>query len=258
MQVPRSKLFVPGNRPELMREAAGLEADALSFDLEDAVPAAEKAAARAALRAFLQERPLRSPGPQVWVRVNGRDSGELVADVLALAGLAVDVVNVPKAEHPRDVHLVEDLVAHLAREDRERIAEDTGIRGGGRRRGAFAIVPTIESPAGLRNALAIARASPRVIALQLGAGDLRKSTGIQATVEGLRTVRVMLILAAAEAGVAALDSAYGDIADMAGFEADAMDARSLGFRGKSCMHPSQVPAANRIFSQLPQPTGDQK
>jgi citrate lyase subunit beta/citryl-CoA lyase len=236
MQLPRSKLFVPGNRPERMRKAVELEADALSLDLEDAVPAGEKAAARAAVAAFLRERSSAPPRQQAWVRVNSRDSGELVADILALQGLAFEVINVPKAEHPRDVHVVEDLVEHLEREG-----------GAGFAPGAIAIVPTIETAAGLRNALAIAQASPRVVALQLGAGDLRKSTGIRATVEALRAVRVMLSLAAAEAGVHALDSAYVDIADTAGFEADAMDARSLGFRGKSCIHPSQVPLANRVF-----------
>ena len=230
MKLPRSKLFVPGNRPERMRKAALLQADALSLDLEDAVPAEEKVAARAAVVAFLQEAPLRQ---QAWVRINARDSGELVADMLALAGLPVDVINLPKAEHPRDLHLVDDLIAHLER-----------LPG---HRGTFAIVPTIETAAGVRNALAIAQASPRVIALQLGSGDLRKSTGIVATVEGLRPVRVMLSLAAAEAGIGVMDSAYTDIANPAGFEAEARDARALGFRGKSCIHPSQVSAANRIF-----------
>ncbi|MEO6268949.1 MAG: CoA ester lyase [Lautropia sp.] len=234
MKLPRSKLFVPGNRPERMHKAVALPADAVCLDLEDAVPPAEKANARAAVVKFLRGQPL---SQQLWIRVNSRDSGELVADVLALAGLAIDVINVPKAEHPRDVHLLDDLITHLER---------TGGCSGG-----FAIVPTIETATGLRNALAIAQASPRVVALQLGSGDLRKSTGILATREGLRPVRVMLSLAAAEAGIRALDSAYTDIANEAGFEAEAQDARALGFQGKSCIHPSQVAAANRIFLPTP-------
>ncbi|MGE0311430.1 MAG: CoA ester lyase [Lautropia sp.] len=236
IRLPRSKLFVPANRPERMLKAMALDADALSLDLEDAVPAAAKASARAALATFLREN---RPAQQVWVRVNGRDSGALVADVLALADLDVDVVNVPKAESARDVHLVESLIEHLG-----------AI---GRCAGAFAIVPTIETAAGLRCAHEIASASPRVVALQLGAGDLRKSTGIAPSVDALRTVRVMLSLAAAEAGVHALDSAYTDIASPAGFRADATDARTLGFRGKSCIHPSQIADANRIFA----PTADE-
>lgn len=234
MKLPRSKLFVPGNRPERMHKAVALPADAVCLDLEDAVPPAEKATAREAVVKFLRGQPL---SQQVWIRVNSRDSGELVADVLALAGLAIDVINVPKAEHPRDVHLLDDLITHLV--------HTGGCRGG------FAIVPTIETATGLRNALAIAQASPRVVALQLGSGDLRKSTGILATREGLRPVRVMLSLAAAEAGIRALDSAYTDIANEAGFEAEAQDARALGFQGKSCIHPSQVAAANRIFLPTP-------
>lgn len=230
-RLPRSKLFVPANRPERMLKAMDLAADALSFDLEDAVPPAEKAEARKIVAAFLAAN---RPKQQVWIRVNGRDSGRLVDDLLALAGLDIDIVNVPKAEGARDVHLVEDLIEHLVQR--------------GECAGRLAIVPTIETAVGVRRALEIATASPRVVALQLGAGDLRKSTGIHPTVEGLRTVRVMLSLAAAEAGIQALDSAYTDIGNPDGFAADSLDARALGFVGKSCIHPSQVEAANRIFS----------
>ena len=78
--------------------------------------------------------------------------------------------------------------------------------------------------------------------------DLKATTGIVAETANLNAVRTLLSLAAAEAGVAAFDSAYPDIADSAGFEADARAARGLGFRGKSCIHPSQVDPCNRIYA----------
>lgn len=227
----RSKLFVPGNRPDRMAKAAETEADALSYDLEDAVPDSEKAAAREAVASFLRAHPQQK---EIWIRVNARDTGLLIEDVLAVASEHVDVINVPKAESPRDVQLVDDLLAHVE-----------GRIGLARR---IAIVPTIESPAGLRCAAEIAKASSRVIGLQLGTGDLRKATGIVASTENLRSVRTLLTLAAAEAHVLALDSAFTNIDRPDLFAADATDARALGFRGKSCIHPSQVEAANRIFS----------
>jgi citrate lyase subunit beta/citryl-CoA lyase len=231
LELRRSKLFVPGNRPDRMGKAAASPADALSLDLEDAVPDAEKASARQAVVQFLEDH---SPRQEIWVRVNGRETEHLVEDVLAVASMHVNVINVPKAEHPRDVELVEELLNYAER------------KAGLQRR--IAIVPTIESPAGLRHAYEIAKASSRVVALQLGTGDLRKATGIEALTENLRAVRTLLSLAAAEAGVHAMDSAFTNVADVTAFETDAKDARSLGFRGKSCIHPSQVEIANRVFS----------
>jgi citrate lyase subunit beta/citryl-CoA lyase len=231
MLPPRSKLFVPGNRADLMAKAAAGDADAVSFDLEDAVPAAEKAAARDQVLSYLAQA---RPRQQVWIRVNSRDSGLIVDDILAVAKTSVDVINVPKAESARDIHLVEDLLDHL----------EKGVE----RATPTAIVATIETARGINHAIEIASASPRLMALQLGTGDLRESAGILPSTEHLRAVRTLLSLAAAEVGIAALDSAYTDIANPAGFAESARDARALGFRGKSCIHPSQVEDANRIFS----------
>lgn len=231
MQVPRSKLFVPGDRLDELPRAISTAADALSFDLEDSVAAAGKAAAREAVAGALRQTRLDA---QAWVRVNGADSGLLVADLLSLAGTHVDVINLPKVEAPAEITLVQCLIEHIE------------AASGSRRR--IMIVPTIESPRGLRRARAIAAASPRVLALQLGAGDLRRATGIDES--GLAALRTLLSLAAAESGVAALDSTPHGLEDPDSFESEARAARALGMRGKSCMHPAQVPIANRIFADL--------
>jgi citrate lyase subunit beta/citryl-CoA lyase len=231
MTVPRSKLFIHGDSLEGLPEALRAAPDALSFDLEDGVAEAGKADARRDVAAALRATRL---APQVWVRVNGLDSGHLVADILALAGAQVDVVNLPKAESPGDLVLLEHLLRHIE----ATVPRAQPIR----------IVPTIESPRGLRHAAAIAQASPRVLALQIGAGDLHQATGIEGRGAGMDMLRAMLSLAAAEAGVAALDSTpHGMDHDLAAFEAHARQARALGFRGKSCMHPAQVAVANRVF-----------
>ena len=228
----RSKLFVPGNRADFMAKAMDSAADALSLDLEDAVAPAEKQAARQAVERFLASA---EPKKELIVRVNALSTGLLFDDVIAVAGANLHVVNVPKVESPRDLHVVDELLGWL---ERSRGLEPGRIR----------VMPTLESPAGLRRAFEIATATPRVVALQFGAGDLKASAGIEPSTERLRSVRLMVVLAAAEAGVEALDSAFTDIRDLAAFETDAVESRRLGFHGKSCIHPSQIDAANRAFA----------
>jgi citrate lyase subunit beta/citryl-CoA lyase len=235
MTAPRSKLFIPGDRLDALADALDARPDALSFDLEDGVAEAGKAAARKAVADILRARRL---VPQVWVRVNAVGSGHTVADILALAGAHVDVVNLPKVEAAADVTLVEHLLRH--------IEQTTGSAR------PIRIVPTIESARGLRNALSIALASPRVLALQLGGGDFSLSTGMARQGPGMDMVRATLCLAAAEAGITALDSTPHGQADLPAFEADALHARALGLRGKSCMLNAQVAVANQVFGVVPQ------
>lgn len=216
-----------------MDKAMAGAADALSFDLEDAVPEAEKAAARSMVATFLDGGSGRTK--ELIVRVNALATGLLFDDVLAVASPNLDVVNVPKVEAPRDLHVADELLRHIERS--RGIAE-----------GTIKLIPTLETPPGLRRALDIARASTRVTAIQLGTGDLSTATGIEPATARLGPVRLMLVLAAAEAGVDALDSAFTGIARLDAFEADAIESKGLGFRGKSCIHPSQVPIANRVFA----------
>jgi citrate lyase subunit beta/citryl-CoA lyase len=147
----------------------------------------------------------------------------------------VVLVNVPKVENPSDVN---EVAAELSKLEREReIARP------------IAILPTIESPRGLRLAYEIARVNARVAGLQLGLLDLFLPLGISAQdAAAAYQVRLQLRLAAGEARVPCFDSAFPAFADAAGFAAEAAAARALGFAGKSCIHPSQVAAANRIFS----------
>ena len=229
----RSKLFVPGNRSALFAKAIAGPADALSFDLEDAVPGQEKSSARATVAEFLRTCP--ATAKELIVRVNSLESGLMIEDLLALACAGLNVIKVPKVESPRDLHVADAVLGHAERKL-------------GMVPGTIGLMPTLESPAGLRRAHEIATATPRVVALQLGTGDLKAATGLVPDTARLNAVRTMLLLAAAEAGVDALDSAFVNIGDAAAFERDAMEARALGFAGKSCIHPSQIAAANRIFS----------
>ncbi len=233
-QLRRSKLFVPGNRTDFLRKAAAGPADSLSLDLEDAVPAAEKVAARRTIADFITGEGAQS-GKHLVVRVNALDSSLMVGDILAVAVPGLHCINVPKCDGPRPLHVADAVLAHAEREH-------------GLAEGSIALMANLETPAGLRNAHAIATACPRVKALQLGLGDLKAATGLRPETHRLVAIRTMTVLAAAEAGIEAYDSAWVDVADRAGFEADAMEARNMGFAGKSCIHPSQVEPCNRVFA----------
>jgi citrate lyase subunit beta/citryl-CoA lyase len=230
----RSKLFVPASRPELFAKALAGDADALSFDLEDAVQESRKAEARQTLHTFLREV---GPGPHgkvLIVRVNGLSTAHFEADVAAVAGPAVDMINLPKPESPDDVRAA---AAVLARHEAQRgLTRSIGI------------LANIESPRGLRLAAEIARADPRVVGLQLGLGDLFEPFGIdRADARAAHAAQLAVRLAAAEAGVWACDTVYGTVKDPEGYTREAEAARRLGYIGKSCIHPTQVPLANAVF-----------
>jgi citrate lyase beta subunit len=230
----RSKLFVPASRPELFAKALAGEADAISFDLEDAVQESRKAEARGVLHAFLQQSSPRPGGKVVIVRVNGLATPHFEADVAAVTGPVVDMINLPKPESADDVRTA---AAALARHERERGIERP-----------IGILANIESPRGLRRAADIATAHPRVVGLQLGLGDLFEPFGIdRADAPAVHGMQLAVRLAAAEAGLWACDTVYGTVSDPEGYTREAIAARRLGYVGKSCIHPSQVPLANAVF-----------
>ncbi len=233
----RSKLFVPGSRPRLFSKAMDSAADAVCFDLEDSVMPAHKPAARAHVREFLLSKI--ATEKHIVIRVNDSRSPFFAEDLTAIVRPGVAIVTIAKAE---DVSEINELAAVLSRFERER-----GISR------PIAILPTIESPRGLRQAHAIASAHERVIGLQLGVVDLFLPLNITAQQKAAtHHVRLQLRLAAGEVGLPCFDCAFPDFEDVDGFTTDAEIARSLGFSGKSCIHPSQVAAANKIFTPTAQ------
>ena len=228
----RSKLFVPGSRPELFAKALAGEADALSFDLEDAVDEQRKDGARAELAKFLRSLPPNT-GKVIIVRVNGLDTPHFERDLEAIVCPALDMVNLPKPESPDDVRA---CAAALAKVERKAKVEPVDI------------LPNIESPRALRLAAEIATASPRVVGLQAGWGDLIEPLDIDrynpAVIEA---IQLQIRIAAGEAGVWAYDGAFANIGDPEGYRREAEAARRLGYVGKSAIHPTQVPIANAVF-----------
>jgi citrate lyase subunit beta / citryl-CoA lyase len=230
----RSKLFVPGSRPELFAKALAGAADAISIDLEDAVEEGRKAEARAQVGGLLCSMPPSSSGKVIIVRVNGLDSRHIEADLDAVVWPALDLLNLPKAESADDILALAKALARL--ESERGIERHIGI------------LATIESPQGLRRAASIAAADPRVAGLQIGFGDLFEPLGIdRQDAAAIHQVQLQMRLAAGEAGVWAYDAAYAVVKDPEGFRKEAEAARRLGYLGKSCIHPSQVALANEVF-----------
>jgi citrate lyase subunit beta/citryl-CoA lyase len=225
----RSVLFSPGDQPDLMRKAPGSGADAVVFDLEDAVVPDRKPTAREAVRDVLSD-PAFDPDCSVWVRINppGTVTETDVATTLADAP-PVDAVMVPKVGDAAAVERVVDLL------------DDHGVDA--------PVVALIESAAGVLHAEAIAAVN-RVDAVAIGAEDLAADIGATRTEEGTEVLhaREQVVLAAAAAGVDALDTIHVDVDDPDGLESAAAVTVQLGFDGKMAIHPAQVPIINDAFT----------
>lgn len=233
----RSKLFVPGVRPDLFGKAWHGDADAISFDLEDAVADGRKAEARVHVAGFLQAQARGAGAPLAIVRTNAPDSPDFDADLVAVLPAAPDLINLPK------IDTAEAACAAIARIESREAA--LGLAP------SAALLLNIETPRALRNAAAIAAVHPRVAGLQLGLGDLFEPCGIRRVPAHVQAVMLQVALAAAEAGVFACDGAWTDLGDDDGFEREARLAQQLGFVGKSCIHPRQVPLAHAVFAVDP-------
>jgi len=228
----RSKLFVPCSRPDFFAKALASEADALSFDLEDSVPAEGKAAAREHLREVLRSDIVAASTKRMIVRVNAADSPYLADDLSALSGVRIDLLNLPKAD------AAEDVARAIARMDAAEVAA--------------AVLVNIETARGLANVATIAATHPRVVGVQVGLNDLFAALEMERRDQrhvhtALWAIR--LGAAAASAPVFAYDGAWPDLRDDDGYRAEAQLARSLGYLGKSCIHPRQIGIANAVFDR---------
>jgi citrate lyase subunit beta/citryl-CoA lyase len=223
---PRSLLFVPGSRPDMIAKLPRWPADAVVVDLEDAVPAAGKDAAREAGVAAAAELDL--PGTAVLVRVNPAGSPWFGADLLAVAGVAadggVDGVVLPKCVSSAELVEVRAVVA------------------------AGLIVAGLETAAGVAGCRDLLARD--VDAAYFGAEDYIADLGGRRTAGGLEVLhaRSEVMLACRLAGIGAIDQAVTAIGDGEQYLADAAAGRAIGYTGKICVHPRQVELAHRVFT----------
>lgn len=232
----RSKLFVPGSRPELFAKALASDADAISFDVEDSVPEDAKVRAREQVADFLRSTTSResSRNKIIIVRVNAVTSRHFEGDLMAFTCPEVALLNLPKAQNANDI---QEAAAALDRAER-----GTGLDQ------PMRLLVNIETPRALRLACELADAHPRVAGLQLGLTDLFESLRIdRQETHNVHAGMFAVRLASGESGRFAYDSAFPDVADEEGFRREAELARRMGYIGKSCVHPKQVAIANEIF-----------
>lgn len=232
----RSQLVTPAATFRMIEKAAGLDCDSLILDLEDAVAPSMKPAARENVRKAMSN--LAFGDKEVGVRINGVTTPYFLDDLLALEGLPVDTIVVPKVNRPEDVAVVDVLLRQL-----EQRGGPPGVT----------LQLLIESGRGLQVAYEIAAASPRVVSVIFGAGDFTADTGMAFTRSGLLYPRARIAAAAAAVGVQALDHVHVAIDDDEGLRAEALEARELGFHGKWAIHPRQIAVINAAFA----PTGDE-
>lgn len=235
----RSMMFVPGHNRRLLESAARSEADALILDLEDSVrPDDQKQVARDTIRSVLDEGLLQ--GRTVFARVNDRESGHLLRDVLALTVEGIAGFVYPKSRSGQDVYFFDKLL--------ETVEAERGITPG-----RFAVVPLIETTAAVLHAVDICRASPRVVAIAFGCEDFVADLGGLHDEAGrsLYTARALIALAARAAGVQAIDTVHIDVHDLAGLEQNLQLARELGFDGMLVLHPKEIEAVHRHLSPSP-------
>jgi citrate lyase subunit beta/citryl-CoA lyase len=234
MSLYRSFLFAPGNHPRRVEKALSLGADAVILDLEDACPIAEKVATRAIVVAACQK----DRAGLGYVRVNATTTDFGYGDIVAVVQRGVDGIVLPKVESADELRAVEWVISSL---ERERCLPP----------GRFDVIPIIETGKGVANVRAITSAGTRVKRVAFGAGDFTLDMGLTWTRDEaeLLPYRSECVLASRAAGIEApVDTVWVDLKDAEGFRASAVRIKQLGFQGKMCIHPEQVPVVNEIIS----------
>ena len=231
----RSMLFLPGNNPNMLINGNCLGADAVIFDLEDAVAPAEKDAARILVRNTMRYMDFR--GCEIIVRVNSVDTPFWKEDLDAILPENPGLILLPKTGSTSDVLEADAYMTALE--------EKLGFE-----KNTVGLMPLIETAMGVENAFQIASASKRVKALFLGAEDLTADLQCKRTKEGreIEYARTRLVVAARAAGVDVYDTPFTDVNDDEGIWTDAKLAKALGFNGKASISPRHVEVINSVFS----------
>jgi len=234
MSALRSFLFAPGNHARRVEKALTLPADAVILDLEDAVAIAEKPATRPiVVQAFSQPR-----HGGLYVRVNALTTEWCYQDLVAIVHAGLDGIILPKVEAADHLKSVDWVIASLERE--------RGLPVGG-----IDLVPIIETALGMTEIDAIARSGTRTRRIAFGAGDYTLDLGMVWSRDEteLAPARAAVVRASRAAGIEPpFDTVWAALRDTEGFALSAKRAAALGFQGKMCIHPDQIPVTNAAFS----------
>jgi citrate lyase subunit beta / citryl-CoA lyase len=233
LPVWRSLLFVPVTQRRFVDGAAKRGADAIILDLEDSIAASEKERARTLVPGAAEI--VSRGGADVVVRLN-RPIRMTVCDLEAVIGSGVQAVALPKAESAQHVQLVAEIIDELEAERGVPV-------------GTTKMLAMVETASAFFRIAEIAKASPRLVGLNLGAEDFALSAGMLPEAEGLFMPKQMCVLAARAAGIMPLGfvGTVADFSDLDGFRETVRRSRRLGFMGASIIHPSQIAILNEEF-----------
>lgn len=227
-------MFIPGNKPGMMADACIYGPDSIMLDLEDSVTLAEKDAAR--LLVYHALRSVDFGGVEMVVRINPLNTPYGKKDVEAVVKGGADVIRMPKTETADEVRELEAEVLKV----------ETELGCPGRTK----LMAAIESALGVVNAFDIAKASPRMMGIALGAEDYTANLKTSRTAEGteLQLARQTIVVAARAAGIACFDTVFSNLEDMEGFRREVELVKALGFDGKSIINPRQIEIVNEVFT----------
>ncbi len=231
-QLFRSLIFVPGNNSRFLEKAKTLKADIVCFDLEDSVPDSEKRNARQLIKTALKSRS--SYLSSIFVRTNSPFSGRIPDDLKEIIQKGIDGIVVPKVNNVTEMKKIEKIISKLEKS---------------RKLKPIQVIPSIESAEGVVNTYNIASFSKRVSAIVFGVFDLLNDLGIEYTKnpEGGKYSRSKIPVDAKAVGIASIDAIWQDLKDLKGLEKDCKIGKSLGYTGKSIIHPDQIEITHKIF-----------
>ena len=226
---------MPGNNPNMLINASSLGADAVIFDLEDAVSPAEKDSARVLVRNTLRYMDLGSC--EIIVRINSIDTDYWKKDIDAILPYSPALILLPKVNCAQDALIADEYMTE--------VEQKLGLEAG-----KVKLMPLIETALGVENAFSIATATKRVAALFLGAEDLTADLRCKRTKGGaeINYARTRLVMAARAANIDVYDTPFTDVNDDEGIRVDAEYAKALGFTGKASISPRHVDVINEVFS----------
>lgn len=219
----RSVLYIPGSKPRALDKARGLPADAIIFDLEDAVIPEEKVAARATLAEALETG---GYGARMKIiRINGLDTEWGADDARAARDMGADAILLPKVNSPADLDALADIT------------------------GDVPLWAMMETPLGMLNAAAIA-AHPKLQGMVMGTNDLAKDLQTRFRADRLPMMAGLglCVLAGKAHGIALIDGVYNAYKDDEGLKTECEQGRDMGFDGKTLIHPAQLDVANTAFT----------
>lgn len=238
MAVMRSIMYIPGNNPKFISKIPSIPADIITFDLEDAIPPAEKVATREMIKENLQAG--HAGGAQVFVRINNWETNLTDDDLEAIVWPGLDGVTLAKTGCAADVQRLDWKLEELERR--------RGIPVG-----TVKISMLLETAKGVANAEECCLASKRNVNAIFGAVDYCRDMRVKLTSAAVEQqyARAKVAVACRMAGIVAIDAPFVDYKDIPGFEKNVADGRQMGYEGRMIIHPGQVEPSNKMYAPDP-------